>query len=52
MVDLNLVIIDSIFDGIFDLDIQLPSQYIQFIPKRVLGAPGKVWRIQLVEKPA
>jgi len=32
------------------LDPQLPSQYTHNTQKRVLSAPGKVWRIQLVEK--
>jgi hypothetical protein len=34
------------------LDAQYPLLYIEPTPKQVLSAPGEVWRIQLVEKPA
>jgi len=34
------------------LDRPFTFLYIQPIPKQVHSAPGKVWRIQLFEKPA
>jgi len=38
------------FCGDIAVDTQLPPTYTRLISKRVLSAPGKAWRIQLVEK--